>query len=443
LGQGIFGTAGFMLSGQPLKIAMRCGFSMAQIGEFAFIIASLGLSLGVISGFLYPVVVAVSVITTFLTPYMIRFSEPCYNRVEHILPKRWSRWLDHLGTAHQNTVFEQSNWKRLLRKMMVGTLIYFILCVAITTLMFTFFLPFVRSFLPHWWANGVCGVLLLAFLSPFLRSMIMKHNHSDEFRALWVESRLNRLPLMFTLLVRVTIVAGLLFYICNYLARFANAIVITLALLVIVLMILSRSLKKRSIRLERLFVKNLRSREIAAQVQGRRRPLYEGRLLDRDIHISDFEIPRDSKWAGKTLLQLRFRNRFGVHVSSVLRGLQRMNIPNGETIVFPGDRLQVIGNDDQLRAFAQALKGELVAEDDHIEDREMKLRKFKLTENSVLIGKSLKESGIRDEYNCMVVGLEEGQRNLTAVNPAHIFKEGDIIWVVGEQRSLLLLNAIN
>jgi len=120
-----------------------------------------------------------------------------------------------------------------------------------------------------------------------------------------------------------------------------------------------------------------------------------------------------------------------------------MNIPNGETIVFPGDRLQVIGNDDQLRAFAQALKGELVAEDDHIEDREMKLRKFKLTENSVLIGKSLKESGIRDEYNCMVVGLEEGQRNLTAVNPAHIFKEGDIIWVVGEQRSLLLLNAIN
>lgn len=443
LGQGIFGTAGFMLSGQPLKTAMRCGFSMAQIGEFAFIIASLGLSLGVISSFLYPVVVAVSVITTFLTPYMIRFSEPCYNRVEHILPKRWSRWLDHLGTAHQNTVFEQSNWKRLLRKMMVSTLIYFILCVAITTLMFTFFLPFVRSFLPHWWANGVCGVLLLAFLSPFLRSMIMKHNHSDEFRALWVESRLNRLPLMFTLLVRVAIVAGLLFYICNYLARFANAIVITLALLIIVLMILSRSLKKRSIRLERLFVKNLRSREIAAQVQGRRRPLYEGRLLDRDIHISDFEIPRDSKWAGKTLLQLRFRNRFGVHVSSVLRGLQRMNIPNGETIVFPGDRLQVIGNDDQLRAFAQALKGELVAEDDHIEDREMKLRKFKLTENSVLIGKSLKESGIRDEYNCMVVGLEEGQRNLTAVNPAHIFKEGDIIWVVGEQRSLLLLNAIN
>ncbi|MBM6993677.1 MAG: cation:proton antiporter [Prevotella sp.] len=443
LGQGIFGTAGFMLSGQPLNTAMRCGFSMAQIGEFAFIIASLGLSLGVISNFLYPVVVAVSVITTFLTPYMIRFAEPCYGFVERSLPKRWTRRLNHLGSAHQNTAFEQSHWRRLLRKMTINTVVYSILCVAVITLMLTFFLPFSRTLLPHWWANGVTGLLLLSMLSPFLRSMIMKHNHSEEFRALWIESRLNRLPLIFTVLVRVAIVAGFLFYICNYLARFANAIVITLALMVIVLMVLSRSLKKRSIRLERLFVKNLKSREIEAQVHGRRRPLYEGHLLDRDIHISDFEIPHDSRWAGKTLLQLRFRNRFGVHVSSVLRGIQRMNIPNGETIVFPGDRLQVIGNDEQLQLFAKALKGELVPEDDHIEDREMKLQKLKLTGQCPFIGKTLKESGIRDDYNCMVVGIEEGQRNLTIINPAHLFKEGDIIWVVGEQLSLQQLAAVN
>ena len=78
LGQTIFGTAGVLLSGQPLKTAMQCGFSLTQIGEFAFIIASLGVSLQVTSHFLYPIVVAVSVITTFLTPYMIRLAVPAY-----------------------------------------------------------------------------------------------------------------------------------------------------------------------------------------------------------------------------------------------------------------------------------------------------------------------------------------------------------------------------
>lgn len=443
LGQGILGTGGFMLSGQPLKTAMRCGFSMAQIGEFAFIIASLGLSLGVISRFLYPVVVAVSVITTFLTPYMIRFAVPCYNHLEKRLPKQWIRRLNHLGSAQVHTPQEESKWQKLLRKIAVSTLIYTILCIATTTLMLTFFLPFVRSLLPHWWANAVCGAAMLVILAPLMRSLIMKHNRSEEFKALWIEGRLNRLPLIFTILVRIVIVAGILFYICNYLSRIANAIVITLALIVIVLMILSRNLKRRSIRLERMFVKNLQSRDIEAQVHGRRRPLYEGRLLDRDIHISEFDLPNNSTWAGKRLQQLRFSNRFGVHVSSILRGRQRMNIPNGETIVFPGDRLQVIGNDEQLQQFGKAMNGELVPEDEHIEDREMKLQKLILTSRCPFIGKTLKDSGIRSKYYCMAVGIEEGQTNLTMINPTHIFKQGDIIWVAGERSSLKQLAMIN
>lgn len=441
LGQAVLGTSGFMLSGQPLKTAMRCGFSLAQIGEFAFIIASLGLSLGVIGDFLYPVVVAVSVITTFLTPYMIRVAEPCYNKLEQALPKRWIRRLNHLGTAHQTTAIEQNNWKSLLRKMGINTGIYTILCIAITTLMLTFFLPFIRAILPHWWANAVCGLLLIIMLAPFMRSIIMKNNHSEEFKALWIESRLNRLPLIFTVLVRIVIVATFIFYICNYLARFENALVITLAMVIIVLMILSRSLKKRSIGLERLFVKNLHSREIEAQVHGRRRPLFSDRLIDRDIHISDFEVPGDSAWAGKTLQQLKFRNRFGVHLSGILRGMQRHNIPTGQTIIFPGDHLQVIGSDEQLERFGKALKGELVAEDDHIEEREMTLQKLRLSSNCTFIGKTLKESGIRDQYNCMVVGLEAGQKNLTMIDPTHQFVVGDIIWVVGERPSLRALIA--
>ena len=438
VGQAIFGTMGFMLSGQPLKTAMRCGFSMAQIGEFAFIIASLGLSLHVISDFLYPVVVAVSVITTFLTPYMMKAAIPCYEFMERRLPRKWIRRLDHMGAIHHTTQTENNHWRALLKAMAWNVVIYSILSVAVVAIMLSLFLPFMRRLLPgwelHWWANGITGILTVAMISPFLRSMIMKKNHSEEFKALWTESRLNRLPLIFTVLVRVAIGAGFIFYICNYLSRFKNALIITIALVVILLMALSRQLKHRSIRLERLFVQNLRSRDIAAQVSGKRRPLFEGHLLDRDIHISEFIVPVDSLWAGKTLAQLKLGNRFGVHVSSILRGSHRINIPDGNMMLFVGDKLQAIGNDEQLNIMNAAMQAELLPEDADIEHREMKLQKLVITADSPLVGKTLKESNVRQRYNFMVVGVEEGQKNLTMINPNRRFEVGDIVWVVGEEK---------
>lgn len=438
VGQAIFGTMGFMLSGQPLKTAMRCGFSMAQIGEFAFIIASLGLSLRVISDFLYPVVVAVSVITTFLTPYMMKAAIPCYEFMERRLPRKWIRRLDHMGAIHHTTQTENNHWRALLKAMAWNVVIYSILSVAVVAIMLSLFLPFMRRLLPgwelHWWANGITGILTVAMISPFLRSMIMKKNHSEEFKALWTESRLNRLPLIFTVLVRVAIGAGFIFYICNYLSRFQNALIITIALVVILLMALSRRLKHRSIRLERLFVQNLRSRDIEAQVSGKRRPLFEGHLLDRDIHISEFIVPVDSLWAGKTLAQLKLGNRFGVHVSSILRGSHRINIPDGNMMLFVGDKLQAIGNDEQLNIMNAAMQAELLPEDADIEHREMKLQKLVITADSPLVGKTLKESNVRQRYNFMVVGVEEGQKNLTMINPNRRFEVGDIVWVVGEEK---------
>lgn len=438
VGQAIFGTMGFMLSGQPLKTAMRCGFSMAQIGEFAFIIASLGLSLRVISDFLYPVVVAVSVITTFLTPYMMKAAIPCYEIMERRLPRKWIRRLDHMGDIHHTTQTENNHWRALLKAMAWNVVIYSILSVAVVAIMLSLFLPFMRRLLPgwelHWWANGITGVLTVAMISPFLRSMIMKKNHSEEFKALWTESRLNRLPLIFTVLVRVAIGASFIFYICNYLSRFQNALIITIALVVVLLMALSRRLKHRSIRLERLFVQNLRSRDIAAQVSGKRRPLFEGHLLDRDIHISEFVVPVDSLWAGKTLAQLKLGNRFGVHVSSILRGSHRINIPDGNMMLFVGDKLQAIGNDEQLNIMNAAMQAELLPEDADIEHREMKLQKLVITADSPLVGKTLKESNVRQRYNFMVVGVEEGQKNLTMINPNRRFEVGDIVWVVGEEK---------
>lgn len=439
VGQSVFGSLAFMLGGESLKSAMRCGFSMAQIGEFSFIIASLGLSLGVISDFLYPVVVAVSVITTFLTPYMIRAATPVYNALEHRLPSRLIRTLNQLSVSHPNTT-KHSLWKRLLAQMTMNTLVYSILSSAVITLMFMFVLPLTRKMLPgwelHWYANAITGLLTVVLIAPFLRAMVMKKNHSEEWKALWHESNRNRLPLIFTIIVRMMVAVGFIFYICNYLSRFTPALMITLGVLAVVFIILSRTVKHRSIVLERLFINNLRSRDIAAQVSGQKRPLYEGRLLDRDIHIALFDIPQDSLWAGQSLRELQLGRKYGVHVSSILRGHQRLNIPDGDTRLFPLDRIQVIGSDRQLSMLAQAIEKDLVGDDPDIERREMKLRQVIVTKKSPFVGKTLMESGIRDHYDCMVVGLEEGEENLSLVTADRRFEEGDIIWVVGEQHAL-------
>ena len=129
-------------------------------------------------------------------------------------------------------------------------------------------------------------------------------------------------------------------------------------------------------------------------------------------------------------------------MSSILRAKNRLNIPDGNDMIFPLDRLQVIGSDEQLAKLGQAIAQDTYAEDNDIEKREMKLRQLIITEQSPFAGKTLEESGIRSHYNCMVVGLEEGKENLSSVSPKRRFQEGDIIWVVGEEDALrLILNA--
>ena len=446
IGQSVFGSFSFLLGGESLRNAIRCGFSMAQIGEFAFIIASLGLSLGVISDFLYPVVVAVSVITTFLTPYMMKASVACYGYLERHLPKRLQRSITLMsGRDPQHSDSDKGNWHKLLRAMVINTMIYSILSIAVIAISITMLLPFLRSVIPSstnssmpstWIANLLCGIVTIIAISPFLRAIVMKKNHSEEFQALWSENRINRFPLVFTIICRTIIAMAFVFYVCNYLTHFTNAILITVAVIAIVLMVMSRKLKRHSIRLERLFVMNLRSRDIAAQARGKRRPLYEGRLLDRDIHIAEIEIPEDSRWAGKRLSQLRLRNRFGVHVSSILRGIRRINTPSGDCIIFPGDKIQAIGSDSQLAKFSTAADIEIYQEDTEIERKEMQLKQLLVTSESMFIGKTLSESKIRDEYHCMVVGLDTGKKNLTMISPTYRFEDGDIIWIVGEADAL-------
>ncbi len=432
IGQTLFGTGGVILAGQPLKVAMQCGFSLTQIGEFAFIIASLGVSLNVTSDFLYPIVVAVSVITTFLTPYMIRLAVPIYNKVEKRMPEKWKQILDRYASGSQ-PVNNESYWKKLLLAIGRVLAIYSVLCIAIILLSFQFVMPLFRSVLPEWGADGVGALFTIACLAPFLRAIVMKKNRSVEFQTLWQDNRFNRAPLLFTIVLRMLIAAGFILFVIGTLFNAFTGWMVAIAIALVCVMMFSRWLKKQSIFIERTFMQNLRSREVQAEFQGKKRPKYEGHLLSRDLHLSDFDIQPNSLWAGYTLRELNLGNKYGVHVASVIRGLNRINIPGGDVRLFPGDTIQVIGTDEQLSVFSKQVEQvSMVAEPNEIEKREMHLKQFVIDVSSPFNGKTIKNSGIRGQYRCLVVGVEKDSTRLLSPEPDMMFEEGDVIWVVGE-----------
>ncbi len=439
LGQAVFGTGGVLLAGQPLKIAMQCGFSLTQIGEFAFIIASLGVSLHVTSHFLYPIVVAVSVITTFLTPYMIRLANPASEWVEKRLPAPWRRFLDRYTSGSQ-TVNHENNWRKLLTAIVRIVLIYSILSIALITLSFQLVIPAFREHLPAFWASLLGAVFTILCISPFLRAIMVKKNHSVEYQALWSDNRFNRAPLVSTIVLRVAISLGFVMFIIARLFQASAGLLLGVAMAVVGLMVFSRRLKKHSIMLERTFIQNLRSREFYAEYMGRKLPRYAGHLLSRDLHLSDFDIPADSLWAGYTLKELNLGQKYGVHVASILRGSRRINIPGASTRIYPADRIQVIGTDRQLEEFEKrlALVSHAASEGDSGKE-EMSLMQFMIDKDSVFLGKTIRESGIRDRYHCLVAGVEREGGTLHSPDTRTPFVEGDILWVVGEKEHVYQL----
>ena len=439
LGQTIFGTCGVILSGQPLKVAMQCGFSLTQIGEFAFIIASLGVSLNVTSSFLYPIVVAVSVITTFLTPYMIRLAVPAYNLVEKKMPEKWKLMLERY-TAGSQTVNSENNWKKLLMDISKIVAIYMVLCIAVILLSFQFVMPFFRLVMPEFWAKMAGATFMIVCISPFLRAIVMKKNHSIEFQALWNDNRFNRAPLVSTIVFRMMIAVGFILFIIKSLFQASTMLVIAIALVLVVLMVLSRRLKKHSIVMERTFMQNLNFRDTHAEFKGKKRPKYEGHLLSRDLHLSDFDIPADSLWAGYTLKDLNLGKKYGVHVASIIRGLHRINIPGANVRLFPGDTIQVIGTDEQLSEFSrQVERVSNAAEENEIEKREMHLKQFVVDGESPFLNMSIMNSGIRNDYRCLVVGVEKESGNLMSPEADMLLEDGDVVWVVGEKEDVYRL----
>jgi CPA2 family monovalent cation:H+ antiporter-2 len=435
-GQVIFGSGGVLLAGQPLKVAMQCGFSLTQIGEFAFIIASLGVSLGVTSDFLYPIVVAVSVITTFLTPYMIRLAVPAYNWVDRRMPEGVRRVIDRY-TSGTPTVNRENHWRDLLVAVARIVAIYVVLCISIVLISFHFVMPLINRTIPAPWGNGLSAAVTILCLAPFLRAIVMKKNHSIEFQALWHDNRYNRAPLLSLILLRVVIAVMFVMTVIEKCFRTSTTLVVGIALALVCLMVLSRWLKKQSIYMERTFIQNFRYREMHEEFVGKKRPEYEGHLLSRDLHLSDFTIPAESLWAGLTLRELNFGHKYGVHVASVIRGLRRINIPGANVRLFPGDTIQVIGTDAQLAEFGkQTERVATGAEEDDLEKREMELKQFVIATDSPFLGKNIRESGLRDRFKCLVVGVEKQDGELHAPDVSAAFEEGDVVWVVGEKNDV-------
>ncbi|WP_148371330.1 cation:proton antiporter [Bacteroides bouchesdurhonensis] len=438
LGQATFGTFGVILSGKSLKTAMQCGFSLTQIGEFAFIIASLGVSLHVTSEFLYPIVVAVSVITTFLTPYMIRFAEPAFTFVDAHLPASWRKMLLRY-TGSQTAMNHDNLWKKLLLAIIRITVVYSIVSISVIALSFRFVIPFFKENLPPFWASLLGAVFIILFISPFLRAIMVKKNHSVEFMTLWHDSRANRAPLVATIVIRVMIAVLFVIFIISGLFKASIGLIIGVAVLVVLLMVWSRRLKKQSILIERRFFQNLRSRDVRAEYLGEKKPEYAGRLLSHDLHLADLEIPGESPWAGRTLMELNLGKRYGVHVASILRGRRRINIPGGAERLFPLDKIQVIGTDEQLNKFSEDMQNGAKIDWQVYEQSEMSLKQFIVDTDSIFLGKTIRESGIRDKYRCMIVGVEREDGTLVTPDVNVPFEEGDVVWVVGEKEDVYLL----
>ena len=442
VGQICFASLGVLLSGQPIKIAIQSGFSLAQIGEFAFIIASLGLTLKVTDSFLYPIVVAVSVVTTFFTPYMIRLSDPAYRLADRWIPARWKEWLTKFA-AGSTTIRQKSTWHKLLKALarIVGT--YTAVTLVLIFLMLRFITPLIQTYIPGIRGNLIALTLILVVISPMLRAIMMKKNHSTEFQQLWHDSKFNRGPLISLIILRIVLCAGILMLPIARLVNAAAGLLLAICCVLILLIITSKRLKKHSILMERRFFSNLSARELEEERHAPINQRFANHLLERDLHLADFEVKQNSPSMGKSLKELNFRQKCNVNVVTIIRGEQRINIPGGEERLYPFDKLVVVGADDDLTHFRRYIEERYKqsAEGHSAERREeMRMEQILISSDSRLVGRSIIESGIRDKAACLVIGIERGNRSIQNPPPTTVFEQGDIVWLVGERSKLVRLS---
>ncbi|MDR1344406.1 MAG: cation:proton antiporter [Tannerellaceae bacterium] len=439
VGRVIFATLGVMASGEGLRVAVPAGFSLAQIGEFSFIIATLGMSLGVISNSLYPIIVTVSIITTFTTPYFIKAAKPVCDFLEKKIPSRWHRIINGYSTSGLKTVNKQDDWNRLLRSVMSFVAFNSVICIAVILMCETFVTPFVAEHLPGTWGHILSSVIALLLMAPFLRTIMMKKNRSKEFRTLWDDSHFNRGALISLVVFRIAISCTLIMAVLIRIFPAYTLWMVIVSMAVIAVIIFFQGFKRQSRRIEARFLENLNRKQNSEPIN----PDMAGRLLSRNIHIEEIDVSPRSPRLGKTLRELDFRRRLGLSVVSIIRGNRKINIPTADERLYPYDKLIIAGSDDDIRRFSREVQAynqeQAVDEEAQVH---IALSQYVVEEGSRMIGRTLGELDIQRKTECMVVCIDRvGEPAGIIATHTFCFKEGDTLLIAGEEAGLARFRA--
>ncbi|MGC1240012.1 MAG: cation:proton antiporter [Chryseosolibacter sp.] len=414
---------GALLAGQSLKHAIQAGMSLAQIGEFSFIIASLGVSLNVTSAFLYPIAVAASAVTTFTTPFLIRQSGAFYGFLEAQLPKRWVKIMNRYSSGTQQ-LSAYSEWRVLLHAYMVHLAIHSVLIVGLIFLSQEFLYPLIRGIIANYFtATVITVVLTLMLMVPFIWALAIRRIARDAYRNLWLNRKLNRGPLIVIELLRIAVAVLHVAFLMNIFFSPSVAFVIAIAAMASAILIFSHKLQLFYEKIEKRFLLNLNEREM----QKLPRP----EITPWDAHLTDFEIQPEFPLAGKQLQELALRERYGVNIALIERGKLSIIIPDRYERMYPGDRISVIGTDEQLGKIKDLFENPAkdLAESE-LRDREISLQNLTVTRDSRLYRKSIRKSGLREQARALVVGLERNGERLLNPDSSMMVEENDIIWVV-------------
>lgn len=442
-GQMLFGSLSFFLTSGNLKDAVQSGFSMVQIGEFAFIIAALGQELGVTSQFLYPVVVAVSIVTTFLTPYIIKLAPSASKRVENSLSGefqslvKYGKSLSSAKKVLQKELSPTLAWRKLLMNILYQTAAFLTISIAIVLFSLATILPLSQHFIGEKYGSLVCCIITLLCLSPCIRPIIIRKNHSREVKYLRSTGRLNRFLVEIAIFFKALLGFVILYNVVSIISPLWWVWNAVISIVAFVLVVVSRAVKYISIRIERTFKQNLRLREQQASLS------YGRKLRGKDLQIAHIKVPVHSRWGGRSLAQLHFGKTDQIHIAAILRAGHRINIPGGNHRIYPGDELEVVAGPEAIEALRIRSEQELYQPQDQTKEKHsMSIISLKLNESSPLIGNTLQDVDFRIRYHCMVVGVEDEKGHLGTIQAKRQFQQGDIVWVVGEEADLSMLTMV-
>ncbi|GAB3165231.1 cation:proton antiporter [Telluribacter humicola] len=427
VGKTVFVSIGSLIAGQPLRTSIQAGLSLSQIGEFSFIIANLGLSLGVVSEFLYPIAVGVSVITTFTTPYMIRAADPVYNLVRQKMPERWYKALNRYTNTTQ-TINESSHWDEVLKDYAQVIVTNSVVIVALLLIASNVLFPIIQQRMANPVLGGVLtAILTLLTMAPFLWALIFKRSNRSSYKALWVDRKFNRGPLVLLELLRVSLAVLYASLLLNTFFSIGVATVITGLIIIPAFVLFYQKLQQFYHRIESRFIQNLNSRE----QDGKSNYI----LPPWNAHLAFFNISADSPLVGKSLNSLQLREKYGINVVMIERGSKRILLPNQYEVLFPSDRIEVIGTDEQLSVFRTLV--ETVSADGKIllaDDNPISLEHIKVLSSHTITGQTIRESRIREYTNGLIVGLEREGTRILNPDSTEIINPGDVIWIAGDRK---------